>query len=131
MNRGTTDMAMARTNTPWMVDTSGYASPPAASLSTVASDRQNEGSLVNGLLLGILAMLPMLGLALFWRKHPRSRSRGLAEALGATLLAILIGFYVGPLILGSDGPGAGMTVPMVLGGAVMGMSLNRMARDED
>lgn len=95
-----------------------------------APDGQNGNSLVNGLLLGLLTMLPMLGLTLFWRTHPRSRSRGMAEAFGAILVAVLIGFYVGPSILEGAGGGVGLTVPMVLGGMVMGMSLNRMARNE-
>ena len=86
---------------------------------------------MNGLLLGLLAMLPMLGLSFYWQKHRRSRGRGLAEALGVILLAILIVFVVGPLIPNSDRPIAGVTLPIAMGGVVMGMSLNRMVRDED
>lgn len=76
-------------------------------------------------------MLPMLGLSLFWQRHPRRRQRGLAEALGAVLLAILIVFIVGPLIPNSDEPAIGVMMPIVLGGVVMGMALNRMVRDGD
>lgn len=86
---------------------------------------------MNGLLLGLLAMLPMLGLSLFWQRHQRRRERGLAEALGAVLLAILIVLVVGPLIPNSDEPAVGVMMPIVLGGAVMGMSLNRMVRNKD
>ena len=84
-----------------------------------------------GLLLSLLPMLPMLGLTLFWQKHPRSRARGLAEAFGAILIAVLIGFLVGPLIPDSDGPVTTVMLPMILGGSVMSMVLNRMVRDED
>lgn len=86
---------------------------------------------MNGLLLSLLPMLPMLGLTLFWQKHPRSRTRGLAEALGAILLAVLIGFSVGPLMPDSDGPVTTFVLPMILGGSVMSLALNRMVRDED
>lgn len=86
---------------------------------------------MNGLLLGLLAMLPMLGLTLFWQRHRRSRSRGLAEALGATLLAVLIVILVGPFIPDSESAGVSVVLPMVVGGAVMAISLNRMVRDED
>lgn len=84
---------------------------------------------LTAVVVGVLGSLPLFAVVWFWEKHPRRRGRGLAEALCAIVASVLVVFLAGALL---DPPTSGvpMAIPLLIGGMVLALSLNRMAREE-
>lgn len=79
------------------------------------------------ILVGVLGALPLFGMVWFWEKHPRRRGRGLLEALCAIVASVLIVVLAGA-VLEPATSGVPMAIPLIIGGMVLALSLNRMVQ---
>lgn len=86
-------------------------------------------SALMAIVVGVLGSLPLFGMVWFWERHPRRRGRGLVEALCAIIASMLVVFLAGTL-LGPLTSGVPLAIPLIIGGMVLALALNRMVQDE-
>lgn len=81
-------------------------------------------------MIGLLAAMPLLGLALIWRHaEPRRRRVVLLQILGASAASTAI-LMLGSGLAGSDSAPAAMFVPVAIAAAVMAVAANRTVNQE-
>lgn len=77
-----------------------------------------------GLLIGLMAALPILSLLMLWRRRPPTRSHALLHASVAVALAVLILMIAGTVFNPSP-ESLGLFLPVAISSLTVGLAANR------